>query len=183
MKKIATFMILTVLAVNSALASTCIEAHQERAVKKAEKVWHGEHVDFYYSMSNHGAKSVGGFWLALGIGFAPTLAASFPLVIGGTIVAGGAVLTKSIIDSVQEPRYAMINQMIRKSQGLPAVEINDSKLFKKVLRKAQDINSDVTADQLENLFVSGMQSGEFCVDEKPFTYKQMEKAVLSSLNS
>lgn len=182
MKKITTFIVLAILAVNSAQASTCIEAHQERAVKKAEKVWHGKHVDFYYSMSDNGFKAVGGFWLALGIGFTPTLAVSFPVVIGGTIIAGGAVLTKSIIDSIQEPRYAMVNQMIRKSQGLPAVEITNSRLFKKVLRKAQAIRSDVTADQLENMFVSGMQSGEFCKEERPFTYKQMENAVLSNLN-
>lgn len=166
---------------NLSLASSCLELHQSRAIKKAEKVWRGKRADFYHSMSNNGFKFVGGSWIALGVGFAPTLAASGPIILGGIIVGGGLVLTKSILDSIEEPRYTMINHMIRKNLGLPYINIYSSKIFNRLLNQAQKRRSDITSEQLEDRFVTGIQSGEFCEDGKPYSYKRMKKLVLGSI--
>lgn len=173
MKKIIAATLVMVTITTSTFANECRDAHVDQAIKKATSEW-----DFY------GPKVVGGSWLALGIGFTPTLAVSFPVIIGGVIAAGSVVMGKSIIDTVQVPRYTLVSHMLFMAEGKPSLDIYNSEVFKTSLKKAQNVDASVTSEKLVQLFVDGINSQRFCKNNgRPFSFKKMEKTILSDLKT
>jgi hypothetical protein len=153
----------------SSFAGVCKDSHLMRAYKKSDQSFFGaEHKQILF---------LGGAWTPLGLAF---LSVGTPAFIATG--AGAFFLVKGLVGVIQEPRYKLIVKMILAKNETTKSYVYKSKLFNRVMKKAIKVRPYITNDEILDLFVSKMDSGEFCKNSgKPFSYKKMERQVLKSL--
>ena len=162
----------------SVWSSDCSEAHMNSALKKSNQALF-KNVTFIESedWSNVGWKVVGGIWLISGA--VNTSLGAFPVIVAGI---GASLLTKSIIASVQEPRYQLLQKMLVYRGTKSEEEIYTDKTFKRLMKKAKRRLNEAHPKEVLRAFADGIKSGDFCRNSgKPYSFKRMEREILENL--